>query len=503
MHDPASTPRNVLLVADPRSQAAVRVARELAAHGYRVERAAPGQPVSGPQVAGVFLLEAAVTPKLLRGLLGCVRAPTLVLAATRELVANVMPLLRSDDDVGSLDEVSGLAAWRLQRLIDRAQGSGPRPLRLDPLTGLMNRNAFEHQLQESIATLRPGDAVGLLMLDLDHFKSLNDRHGHVVGDKALQRLADMLRRRLPREDIAARIGGDEFVVLMRRPDCAAVIGEARQLIEAVAALELGGPTDATGTPPITASGGLAFLAPESRPLDVLNAADVATYEAKTEGRDRLVRHDEMVERAERGEHDLRLVHFENSTRVATERLVGMIATKSRRLIEEARKEANHCALTGLYNRRYLDTQLSRDIERARTWCRPLAVALVDIDNFGQFNKLHGAPTADRVLRAFGTVAKDGLRASDWVARYGGDEFLFVMPGTTVDAARQVIERVSHAFASQRIESLDGRTLSATLSAGIVELSLEPQAADQLVGQASLALNRAKAGGRNRIESATG
>ena len=185
-----STPadRNVLLVADPRSPAAVRVARELASHGYRVERVAPGQPVSGSSTVAVFLLEAAVTPKLLRGLLGCVRTPTLVLAASRELVSSVMPLLRSDDDVGSLDEVDGLAAWRLQRLIDRAQGSGPRPLRLDPLTELMNRHAFEHQLQEAIASQASGQTVGLLMIDLDNFMALNDQHGHMAGDNALQRI---------------------------------------------------------------------------------------------------------------------------------------------------------------------------------------------------------------------------------------------------------------------------------------------------------------------------
>ena len=493
---PAS--RNVLLVADPLSQAAARVARELAAHGYRVERAAPGQPVNGLQVASVFLLEAAVTPKLLRGLLGYVRTPTLVLAATRELVSSVMPLLRSDDDVGTLDEAEGLAAWRLQRLIDRACDSGPRLLRLDPLTALLSRRAFEEQLNTAIATSPPGEVLGVLMLDLDRFKTLNDRHGHVAGDKALRRVGDLLGRRLQPGDCAGRFGGDEFAVLMRRAERTAVIAEARQLLEAIAALELGGPPDASGTSLVTASGGLAFVTPNAKAADLLNAIDVATYEAKTEGRDRLVLYDEMVERASRGERDLRLVHFENSTRLATERLVGMIATKSRRLIEEARQEANHCSLTGLYNRRYLDAQLPRDIERARTWCRPLTIALADIDKFQDFNKIHGTPTADRVLRAFGNIAKGGLRSSDWVGRYGGDEFLFVMPGTPLDAARQVIERIGEAFRTEHIENLEGRPVHATISAGLVELGVEPVTAEEFVNEASQRLNAAKAAGRNRI-----
>lgn len=497
-----STPadRNVLLVADPRSPAAVRVARELASHGYRVERVAPGQPVSGSSVVAVFLLEAAVTPKLLRGLLGCVRTPTLVLAASRELIASVMPLLRSDDDVGSLDEVDGLAAWRLQRLIDRAQGSGPRPLRLDPLTELMNRHAFEHQLQGAAASQPAGQTVGFLMIDLDNFKSLNDRHGHVAGDKALQRVGDLLKRRLSAHDIAARLGGDEFAILLRRKDRTDVIAEARQVLEAIAALELAGPPDASGTPLVTASGGLAFVAPGARPADMFTAVDVATYEAKTEGRDRLVMYDEMVERVERGDRDLRLVHFENSTRLATERLVGMIATKSRRLIEEARQEANHCALTGLYNRRYIDAQLPRDIERARTWCRPLTIALVDIDKFSQYNNQYDYPTGDRVLRAFGAIARDGLRSSDWVGRYGGDEFLFVMPGTTPAAAEQVIERVRQLVSETTVESTDGRRLVMSISAGILELSPEDTGAEELLQRASTLIHRAKAAGRNRIQA---
>ena len=501
MHESTAHDRNVLLVADPRSQAAARVARELAAHGYRVERAAPGQPVTGLQLASVFLLEAAVTPKLLRGLLGYVGTPTLVLAATRELVASVMPLLRSDDDVGTLDEAEGLAAWRLQRLIDRACDSGPRLLRLDPLTALMSRRAFEQQLHTVAARLQPDEVVGLLMLDLDRFKTLNDRHGHTAGDKALRRVGDLLARRVLPGDCAARVGGDEFALLIRRGERTEVIAAARQLLEAIAALELGGPPDASGASTVTASGGLAFVAPGARTVDLFTAVDIATYEAKTEGRDRLVLYDEMVERASRSERDLRLVHFENSTRLATERLVGMIATKSRRLIEEARQEANHCPLTGLYNRRYLDAQLPRDIERARTWCRPLAIALIDIDHFADFNKLHGTPTADRVLRTFGAVAKDGLRSSDWVARYGGDEFLFVMPGTPLEAARQVIERVGDAFRAVRVESLEGRAVSATISAGVVELSVEPMTAEELVFQASKRLNAAKAAGRNRIQDA--
>lgn len=499
-HDSTRSARTVLLVADPRSQAAAWVARRLSGHEFRIERTAPGQPASGLQVAGVFLLEAAVTPKLLRGLLGCVRAPTLVLAGSRELAAEVLPLLRSDDDVATLDEAQGLVEWRLRRMIERANGSGRRLSLIDPLTGLLARRGFDQQLRDACATTRVGETVGLLMIDLDRFRQVNDRYGHAAGDRALARVGELIRQRLPLGDVAGRIADDAFLLLMRRADEATVASEARGLIEAIAGLELGGPPEPDGTPSVTASGGLVFLAPDDDAAELMLAADIAMHEAKTDGRGRLVTYAELVERARKADDELGSLPFDGSGRFPTGQLVGTLATRSRRLIEQARQEANRCPLTGLYNRRYLDVQLPREIERAAIWCRPLSVALVDLDHFGEFNKVHGAPTADRVLRAFAAVASDGLRSSDWVARYGGDEFLFVMPGTGLEAARQVIERVRQMVSAKDVESLGGGRVTATISAGIVELGTEPTTAEALVYRASRTLNSAKASGRNRIAS---
>ena len=501
MFEATPAERNVLLVADPRSPAALRVSRGLVDKGFRVERVAPGQRASGLQLASVFLLEAAVTPKLLRGLLGCVQTPVLVLAATRDLAMSVVPLLRSDDDVATIDDTDGLAAWRLQRLIDRACGSGPRRLRLDALTALLSRHAFEQQLDHSISNIHGGEVAGLLRLNLDRFKTVNDRYGHMAGDRALRRVADAIRVRLSPGDLAGRLSGDEFAVLMRRPTEESVTADARHLIEAIAGLDLAGPPQADGTPSLTASGGLVFVSEGDKTDDLLVASNVANFAAKAEGRGRLVLHRDLVERLKNSDDALRMLHLDNSTKLLTERLVGTLASNTRQMIEEANRRANVCPLTGVYSKLYLMTQLPEEIEQARIRCRPLTVAIVDVDDFRDFNSDHGYGTGDRVLRAFGSIALDSIRSSDWIGRIGGDDFLVVMPCTSSADAQQVIERIRMRMNESHIESTDGKRLSVTISAAIAELMPDAEDAEQLIERASMLIKRAKTTGKNRTEIA--
>jgi diguanylate cyclase (GGDEF)-like protein len=89
----------------------------------------------------------------------------------------------------------------------------------DPLTGLRNRRLFEHDLKLQVArSQRYGEVAGLMVIDLDHFKSINDRYGHKVGDDALKAVARALTRRLRETDLVARLGGDEFAVLLPHID---------------------------------------------------------------------------------------------------------------------------------------------------------------------------------------------------------------------------------------------------------------------------------------------
>jgi diguanylate cyclase (GGDEF)-like protein len=156
--------------------------------------------------------------------------------------------------------------------------------RTDDLTGLMNRRAFVRAVGLEIERqARYGGEFSIMMLDLDGFKTLNDTHGHLVGDRALRHLAEAIRNNTRRADSVARIGGDEFVVLMPNTPKSACDSISHQLRHAVAA----GMRDSGYT--VTASiGSVTFEHPPESVDAALHAADKAMYDAKQNGGDCVV-----------------------------------------------------------------------------------------------------------------------------------------------------------------------------------------------------------------------
>jgi two-component system, cell cycle response regulator len=488
----------VALIADLGSTMADRVVSELEAHHFAVETVGHGEGVVDPPSVTVVLVECPAAVETLRARLDRSRLPTLVLTATPDLLAGVLPLLDTGHDVGLVPEGTCVLGWRLRRLIEQSRRTEHLENRTDPLTGLLNRRAFEAQLHHVTESMAPDETVGLLMLDLDHFKLINDRLGHLAGDQVIRAVGNLMRGSFSPGDPIGRLGGDEFGCILARHDTVSVREACDQLLRRLSALdvpELG--VEATSVR-IFASAGLTYVRPAAPIDDLLGEAEQTMYEAKQRGRNQLVDYGELVEAAKDSSRDLRLQHFENATRVATERLFEMITLKSRRLVESARQEANVCPLTGLYSRRYFDARLSREIDRARSENRPLSMAFIDLDHFHEVNATHGWPTGDRVLQGFALVARANVRSTDWVARYGGEEFVIVMPDTSLDSAREVTERLRQAFASATIDSLDGSRVAATLSAGVAQLQDRAGPAVAFVNQASIELLRAKGSGRNRV-----
>ncbi len=158
--------------------------------------------------------------------------------------------------------------------------------RTDSLTGLPNRREIMARLQAELERCRrTGRPVSLLMVDLDRFKSVNDRFGHAVGDLALQAVAAVGARVLRRIDSLGRIGGEEFLAVLPETDSAEARSAAERLRAAIAA-ELIRADSATVS--ITASVGVATCdpaAPALRPEQLIQAADAALYRAKQAGRD--------------------------------------------------------------------------------------------------------------------------------------------------------------------------------------------------------------------------
>ncbi|MGD9736176.1 MAG: diguanylate cyclase [Solirubrobacterales bacterium] len=154
----------------------------------------------------------------------------------------------------------------------------------DALTGLKNRRRFEEEVRAAMARRRRDSGTGaLLMIDLDHFKEVNDTHGHPAGDRLIEEVAQVLRRRSRAGDIVARLGGDEFAVVLPRSTPV----EARVVAEAlVAAIRDHDPT-LDGVDPVTASIGVAMFGDDPRMsyATLLSEADTAMYAAKDGGRD--------------------------------------------------------------------------------------------------------------------------------------------------------------------------------------------------------------------------
>jgi diguanylate cyclase (GGDEF)-like protein/PAS domain S-box-containing protein len=157
----------------------------------------------------------------------------------------------------------------------------------DPLTGLLNRRSFERELERHVAHVeRYGPRGAVIVLDLDHFKTINDTLGHGVGDELITRVAQALRVRLRASDVLARLGGDEFAVLLPEGGREEAVGVAEDILATVrgqAVLASSGHARR-----VTASLGIALLEPGRRltPDAVLVEADLAMYEAKEAGRDR-------------------------------------------------------------------------------------------------------------------------------------------------------------------------------------------------------------------------
>jgi diguanylate cyclase (GGDEF)-like protein len=169
-------------------------------------------------------------------------------------------------------------------------------------------------------------------------------------------------------------------------------------------------------------------------------------------------------------------------------------------VQEALKvQATIDHLTGLWNRRMVLEQLDREVNRARHEKRPFALALVDVDRFKSINDTYGHRIGDVVLRFTAGALKSQLRQYDFVGRFGGEEFLVLLPGCDAASARAVGERMREFIASEQA-TVGADSLHVTVSVGVAVTLNGSATVDALVEAADAALYRAKEAGRNRVES---
>ncbi len=244
----------------------------------------------------------------LRAMKACVEPrflPVLVLSERAGVDARVSGLRAGADDVIVRPHREEEVLARLEAMLrikssqdalEAARADLERLSITDPLTGLFNRRYFQYRLEQEVERARrQGGPVSVLMIDLDHFKRVNDRHGHRAGDEALRMIGDLLVRELRRPDVCTRWGGEEFAVILPGTDESGAAVVAKRLLRAIrasarlSAVRIGVPDGRPETVRVTASLGVAAYPSEAvaTPEQLVQRADAAMYRAKEQGRDRV------------------------------------------------------------------------------------------------------------------------------------------------------------------------------------------------------------------------
>lgn len=186
---------------------------------------------------------------------------------------------------------------------------------------------------------------------------------------------------------------------------------------------------------------------------------------------------------------------------ATEQL--SMALHNLALQERLRIQSIRDPLSGLFNRRYLEESLARELARCERRALPLALLMLDLDHFKAFNDLHGHPGGDALLAGFGRLLASLVRGEDIACRYGGEEFTLILPEATPELAGRRAAEIVEAVRALRVEHLGSELPAVTVSIGVAAFEGAGDSAEALMRRADRALYRAKRAGRDRYEVEAG
>lgn len=194
-------------------------------------------------------------------------------------------------------------------------------------------------------------------------------------------------------------------------------------------------------------------------------------------------------------------HLDEAEMQAAEAMASLAATglEKVRLLGQLRDAADMDLVTGVHNHRYLQERLRQEVARSARSHSPFAVLMLDLDRFKPVNDRHGHAEGDRVLHAIGATIKAHVRTSDVVARYGGDEFVVLMPDTPVEHAEHVARRVVSGIVGRRHQMSDGSEVKVGVSAGLALYPGDGRTSAQLLQASDAAMYSAKRTGGHQVE----
>ncbi|MDZ8236110.1 MAG: GGDEF domain-containing protein [Nostoc sp. ChiQUE01a] len=420
-----------------------------------------------------------------------IRLPTVVLIDTIEQESTALCWLEAGDETCKRDAIDWQISLRLQRSVWHSKQK--HSFNLDKLTGTANFRRFNDYAIELLTSKEDGESVCLIYMDIDGFKFINDSHGHIAGDQILQEVGQILQKYSLGASIVARTGGDKFAICMRgSTDQGKAFAEFLRTQIETHEFKVG----EMSCVHITASLGVVPMTGHSSVEQLWQEINQCVYAAKQKGRNQVVTTEEFDAIADASGQDKLITDFEHRIRVTAERMINEMVLKASRLAKKYRAEAEHDGLTEIFNRRYLDRLLSREIEKSHKYQQPLTVILLDLDHFGQVNRTYGFPTGDQSLRTAAQIFQSNIRAVDWVTRYGGEEFCIVMSDTDLNTGCHIAERIRIALSEEMLTAYNGQQFQLTASIGVVELIPEDSPIS-LLQRASDKVREAKKNGRNQ------
>ncbi len=182
------------------------------------------------------------------------------------------------------------------------------------------------------------------------------------------------------------------------------------------------------------------------------------------------------------------------TRVAEHYALSLV---NLRLRETLKQDSIRDALTGMYNRRYMEGSLERETRRAERHNVPVGIIMIDVDHFKHFNDTHGHEAGDVALRELGLFLRKNTRGEDIACRYGGEEFLLILPEASLENTRQRAEFLREEAQKLKIMYRE-KQLQVSISVGVAALPNHGSDVKEAVKAADAALYRAKTGGRNQV-----
>ena len=343
--------------------------------------------------------------------------------------------------------VSGMSHVQLTAMVKMHQKHVSETL-VDGLTGLRNRLAFDYEFENILNwTNDQGEQPALLMVDVDHFKKFNDRHGHKAGDFVLREVAEMLTELTRDADIVARFGGEEFVILMPNADVDVAKTAGERICSAIEQKRF---HFENVTIRLTVSVGIAVRQPDEPGEALIDRADAALYTSKHAGRNCVHYHDG--------------VEFKPCGTT-----LALYDSASDSNLDAIADDAYLEKVTGLPHRRVFQEELKRRLVEAERYNRKLSLIFVTIDGYQKVIDM-GAEAEAAVLPILAEKLRACLRDCDLGSRTGRCEFSALLPDTSLENARVPAERIRGQIASCTNATFRGVSFKLVAAVGVAHVT---------------------------------